>query len=242
MSFKCVVIDDEQYAVDAMAKYIGHLPNFVVHQTYTNPLLALQSIVTEDAIDFIFLDIEMPELSGLELAESLRSKTRFLIFTTSHPKHALTAFNLQASQYLLKPISFAKFAAAVNFLVNSTQSISAIPIPQKTIAQFIKADHKNAFHYINPEDILYIQAAKNYIYIYTDAEHFVTHMGLSHIEAALGMKDFIRISKSYIIAKRAIKKIEGNCVRLKNNESFQIGETYKTDFFNFMKANMVATK
>jgi len=215
MNFKCVVIDDEQYAVDAMAKYIADMPGLTLFKTFTSSLLA----------------------------ESLRSKTRFLIFITSHAKHALTAFDLQVNQYLLKPISFAKFALTINFLLEGLEPTRPVlQQVQKKGLQFIKADQKNSFHYIDPEEILFIQAAKNYVHIYTDKDSFVTHMGLNHIEAALAPNNFIRISKSYIIAKNAIRKIEGNQVRLKNNETFQIGETYKSNFTAFIKENMIRQK
>jgi two-component system LytT family response regulator len=239
MSLKCIVIDDQQYAIDAMARYINDMPNMKVAKTFNKPLDALASITSEDAIDFIFLDIEMPGISGLELAKSLRERTRFLVFTTSHDKHALAAFQLQANQYLLKPISFAKFALTVNSILKNVDlapTTANLPTDQ---FQFIKAEYKNSYHYINPADILYVQAAKNYVIINTDHEQFVTHLGISSIENALAPRDFIRISKSYIIAKRAIRKIEGNSIKLKNSEIFQIGRTYKPTFVSFMKENMI---
>ncbi len=240
MSLKCIVIDDQQYAIDAMVRYIGDMPNMVVSKTFTKPLVALESITPADEIDFIFLDIEMPGISGLELAKSLRAKTRFLVFTTSHDKHALTAFQLQANQYLLKPISFAKFALTVNAILKTAAISNTLTLPaQQNKLQFIKAEYKNSFHYIDPSEILYVQAAKNYVIINTDNEQFVTHVGLNNIENALATKDFIRISKSYIIAKNAIRKIEGNNIKLRNSETLQIGRTYKPTFVNFMKENMI---
>ena len=239
MSLKCIVIDDQQYAVDAMVRYINDMPNMVVSKTFTKPLLALDSISTTDDVDFIFLDIEMPGISGLELAKILREKTRFLVFTTSHDRHALSAFQLQASQYLLKPISFSKFALTINALLQNAANGLVPHHKKKTQFHFVKAEFKNTYHYIDPVEILYIQAAKNYVVITTNQEQFITHVGLSNIENSLPKTDFIRISKSYIIAKSAIKKIEGNMVRLRNTESLQIGRTYKPSFVNFMKENMI---
>ncbi|MDQ7947612.1 MAG: LytTR family DNA-binding domain-containing protein [Pedobacter sp.] len=243
MDFRCVVIDDEQYAVDALARYIADMPNLILSKTFTSALQALQGISAADDLDFIFLDIEMPEISGLELAETLRSKTRFLVFTTSHSKHALAAYNLDVNQYLLKPISFATFALKINALMNSlepSRKLSATVKPKGL--QFIKADQKNSYHYLDLEQIIFVQAAKNYVHIYTDKESFITHMGLNHMETALSVDHFIRISKSFIIAKNAIRKIEGNSVRLKNGETFQIGESYKANFLAFVKENMSPPK
>jgi two-component system LytT family response regulator len=248
MDLKCIIIDDDQYAIDALVKYVNEIPGLTVHQTFLKPLEALISI--DEQVDFIFLDIEMPEISGLELAESLRSKTKFLIFTTSHPSYALKAFDLNASQYLLKPISFSKFALTVNYLLKNNLETQKVEqehkdeqvVPTKKLQlQFIKADQKYTYHYINPDDIVYVAAAKNYVVIHTAKEQFVTHMGLNHIDAALSKDDFIRISKSYLIAKNAIKKIEGSNVKLKNCDiEFQIGSVYRPAFIDFMNASMLA--
>lgn len=246
MDLKCIIIDDDQYAIDALVKYINEMPGLAVHQTFLKPLDALISI--HEQVDFIFLDIEMPEISGLELAETLRSKTKFLIFTTSHPNYALKAFDLHASQYLLKPISFSKFALAVNYLLkNNQENLKAkseikeeVQPIKKDRLQFIKADQKYNYHYIDPNDIVYVAAAKNYVVIHTAKEQFVTHMGLNHIEAALSKDDFIRISKSYLIAKNAIKKIEGSNIKLKNCDiDFQVGGVYRVAFFAFMNSSML---
>lgn len=242
MDFKCVIIDDEQYAVDTLAKYIADMPNLKLIKTFTSSLQALQSVSAADEIDFIFLDIEMPEISGLELAEILRSKTRFLVVTTSHSRHALEAYDLDVNQYLLKPISLAKFAVKVSNLINSIKPAAKPSPTSNKRLQFIKADQKNSFHCIDLQQVIYIQADKNYVHIYTDNECYVTHMGLNHMELTLDAENFIRVSKSYIIAKNAIRKIEGNTIKLKNNKTYQIGETYKANFQAFMKANMAPPK
>jgi two-component system LytT family response regulator len=241
MALKCVVIDDEQYAADALAKYVEEMPNLMLFKTFTNPLVALAGINETDQIDFIFLDIEMPSLSGLELAKDLRNKCKFLVFTTSHSKYALTAFEVQANQYLLKPITFAKFALTINSLLKNNEVILPSAHAQNKHLKFIKADQKNAYHYLNANEIISVQAAKNYVIISTATEKFMTHLGLNHIEAVLSTNEFIRIGKSYIIAKNEIRKIEGNQIKLKNNEVFQVGDTYKPAFLKFVKENMLST-
>lgn len=239
MDLKCIVIDDEQHAVDALVSYIHKILNLEVFTTYTNPLTALTQIRKEDAIDFIFLDIEMPEISGLELAKSLRDKTKFLIFTTGHSSHALSAFDLNANQYLLKPISFAKFAASVDYILKDVSSHQTPNLAIPNTLCFIKADQKNAYHYIDATEIIYVEAAKNYVIIYTAEEQYITHMGLNHVENALKPDDFIRINKSNIIAKSAIKKIEGHTIILKNGKDFQLGSTYKPAFQEFLNRSIL---
>jgi two-component system LytT family response regulator len=248
MDLKCIIIDDDQYAIDALVRYVNEMPGLSVHQTFLKPLEALVAI--HEPVDFIFLDIEMPEISGLELAESLRFKTKFLIFTTSHPSYALKAFDLNANQYLLKPISFSKFALTINYLLKNnldhhkTALETAKPaelIPKKDHLQFIKADQKHTYHYIDPNEIIYVAAAKNYVIIHTEKEQFVTHLGLNHIDEALSKHHFIRIYKSYLIAKRAIKKVEGSNIKLKNCElDFQLGEVYRPAFLAFINSSMMA--
>ena len=245
MDLKCVVIDDEGYAVNALVNYINKMHGLSVYRTFTKPTQALAEISALDDIDIIFLDIEMPEISGLDLSKCLRDKTKFMVFTTSHAKHALTAFGLNANQYLLKPITFANFVLTIDFLLKSISVNSIInESKQNSIKaqigklKFIKADQRNAYHYIDPIEITHIQASKNEVIIYTLKEEFNTNMGLNHMEAALSKEDFIRISKSYIIAKSAIKKIEGNQVKLRNNLVLQIGEVYKSTFSEFVKKDM----
>jgi two-component system LytT family response regulator len=242
MVYKCVIVDDDQFGIDTISRYIDQMPNLSVAKTFTAPLTALIEISHADEIDFIFLDIEMPEISGLDLAKKLRDKTRFLLFTTSHTKHALAAFDLHVSQYLLKPISFPKFALTIDYLLSHEVPARQLAPAQPRRLQFIKADHKNTFHQIDTHDVHYIKAAKNYVVIYTENEYFITNSGLNHLEEALPSADFIRISKSYIVAKNAIKKIEGNLIRLKCGQDLQIGGTYKAIFADFLKKNMVIPK
>jgi two-component system LytT family response regulator len=235
MKLKCIIIDDEQYAIDALVGYISKMPNLEVFATYVNPLAALTNIKKEHQIDFIFLDIEMPEITGIELAKSLRDKTKFLIFTTGHTGYAIDAFDLNASQYLLKPISFAKFATTVDYILKDLM-VSKTTANNKLL--FIKADSKNSYHSIDPKEIIYVEAAKNYAIVFTIKEKYITHMGLNHIEAALNLDDFIRVNKSNIIAKNAIKKIEGNTIILKNAKTMQLGEVYKQTFQTFLNSGL----
>lgn len=242
MSLKCILIDDEQYAVDALVKYIEEIPSLTVYATFTNPIEALSTIKAE--VDFIFLDIEMPGINGLELAKSLRDKARFLIFTTSHTAHAITAFDLKASHYLLKPITFSKFALTIADLLKDVPTHTLVKPILKSKLQFVKTDQKNVYHSIDSEKITFIQAAKNYVIIHTtdENEEHIIHLGLNHIETAIGTTDFIRVNRSYIVAKNAIKKIEGSIITLNNGKSIQLGGVYKPAFNVFINDSILKTK
>ncbi len=236
MNLKCIIIDDEEYAIDALAGYINQINYLNLYAAYTNPVDAINSIRKEDEIDFIFLDIEMPELDGLSLAKLLRNKTKYLIFTTGHPNHAIEAFDLKVDHYLLKPISFAKFALTISEIV-AEASFSTSQIQLK----FIKGDSKSSYHYIDYNNIICIEAARNYVIIHTNqnAEQFITYMGLNHVEQSLDNTEFIRVNKSYIIAKKAIKKVDGNTIKLINEKIISIGITYKTKFNLFLNNNLM---
>src|ERR1700744_3045824 len=110
----CIIIDDEQFSVDSILKYIELLPKLNIVAIYNNPVDALESVSIENDIDLIFMDIDMPFLSGIELAKALRSKTKRLIFTTAHSKYAFDAYEVEADAYLLKPFSFGKFSTTIN--------------------------------------------------------------------------------------------------------------------------------
>ena len=240
MSFKCVIIDDEQYAIDALVSYIAQMSNLSLVASFTNPVEALQQINTIPEIDFIFLDIEMPHLSGLELATSLRDKTQFLVFTTGHTDYAIKAYDLQANHYLLKPITFSKFALTINEILQKSQSTGQLATLGQPKLQFIKGDQKNAYHCIDSDMISYISAVKNYAMIHTkDNEQFLTHLGLTQIAGMLDPIYFIRVNKSYIVAKAAIKKVEGNTIRLKNDKEVPLGAVHKAAFHAFLNEHML---
>lgn len=123
----CVIIDDERFAVHAIEKYIELLPKINVVASYTNSQLALEKITADDEVDMLFMDIDMPMLSGIDLAKAVRAKTKKLIFTTAHSKYAFDAFEVEADAFLLKPFTFSKFAITVNrlFPSDSLTSVSA---------------------------------------------------------------------------------------------------------------------
>ncbi len=241
MNLKCVVIDDEQHAIEVLTDHIAEMPGLTVFKTFTSPVQALMEITEEDEIDLLFMDIDMPGINGIELARSIREKAKYLIFTTAHPDYALQAFDVQSDQYLLKPISFSKFALGIDRILKkeANQVKNAQKEAEQSAAIYIKGDHKYAFSNIAIEEILYIKALQNYIQIITKTESHTTYLTLKEIEKALQNHPFIRVNKSNIIAKSAIKKVDGNIIRLTNNEMIQIGEGYKEAFFAYVQSSLL---
>lgn len=241
MDLKCVVVDDEHHAIEVLSDHVDEMPGLALLKTFDSPIQALAGISEEDNIDILFLDIDMPGISGLELAKAVREKIRYLIFTTAHPDYALEAFDLQTDNYLLKPISFSKFALAIDKILKkeSTYAKGSESEEIKISEIFIKGDHKHAFSNVALDSILYIKALTNYIQIFTKTETHTTYLTLKEMEKALENHPFIRVNKSNIVAKSAIRKVDGNMVRLANNEMLQIGELYKDSFFEYVQKSLL---
>ncbi|QPH38538.1 LytR/AlgR family response regulator transcription factor [Pedobacter endophyticus] len=241
MNLKCIVIDDEQHAIEVLTDHIAEMQGLTVFKTFTSPVQALREISVDDEIDLLFMDIDMPGINGIELAKTIREKTKYLIFTTAHPDYALQAFDVQSDQYLLKPISFAKFALGIDRILKkeSTTAKASPKEVEQVAALYIKGDHKYAFSNIAIDEILYIKALQNYIQIITKSETHTTYLTLKEIEKALENNAFIRVNKSNIVAKSAIKKVDGNIIRLVNNEMIQIGEGYKDAFFAYVQSSLL---
>jgi DNA-binding LytR/AlgR family response regulator len=242
---KCVIIDDEQHAIDLLTDYISELPSLSLFKTFRNPILALDEIAREDDIDITFLDINMPGMSGLELAKSLRNKSKKLVFTTAHAQYALDAFEVRADYYLLKPIRLNKFVSLISEIVD-TLSVSIksgdVPVNDKTNFFFIRGDEKGKLIRINTEDIIMVEGLKNYIIIYTKNERFTIYLTMTEVEKALEADGrFMRVHKSFIIKMDEIRKILGNTIFLKNEREVILGISYKERFNAYLKDNTLTT-
>ena len=235
---KCVIIDDEQHAIDLLTDYISELPSLSLYKTYTNPIFALDDIKADDDLDIIWLDIDMPGISGLEVAKSLRHKTKKLIFTTAHTQYAVEAFEVKADNYLLKPIKLSRFVSLVSEL---TETLSQ-PEVAKSNFFFIKGDEKGKLIRLDMDSIIMIEGLKNYIVIYTKTERFTTYLTMLEAEMAL-LNDgkFMRIHKSFIVNSEEIKKVNGSTVYLTNDIEIMLGTSYKERFYDYLNDNTIKT-
>ena len=235
---KCVIIDDEEHAIELLKDYISELPSLSLYKTYNNPILALDDIKADDDIDIIWLDIDMPGISGLELAKSLRHKTKKLIFTTAHTQYAVEAFEVKADNYLLKPIKLSRFVSLVSELTETL----AQPEVVKSNFFFIKGDEKGKLIRLDMDSIIMIEGLKNYIVIYTKTERFTTYLTMLEAEMAL-LNDgkFMRIHKSFIVNSEEIKKVNGSTVYLTNDIEIVLGTSYKERFYDYLNDNTIKT-
>lgn len=228
------------HAVELLEEYIESMPNMEVFKAYTNPLDALAEISAEDEIDFVFLDIDMPRITGLELAEALRNKTKYLVFTTGHSKFAINAFEVNADQFMLKPISMSKFALVVNELLkNRALKQELVPISEsKTDDFFINTDQKNKLIRINPSEIIAIEGMDNYVKIHTISGPITAYFTMKELEEKLKGDDaFFRVQKSYIVAKYYIKHVDGHMIHCTNGLVIPIGVVYKSAFIEYLSQN-----
>lgn len=230
---RCLIIDDEPLALKVIESYIEQIEGIEVVATCSNPLEVI-SILNKQAVDLVFLDIEMPNLMGIDLVKTIENMPQF-IFTTAYPQYALDGFNLNAIDYLVKPIPFHRFLKAIskvrekyqsenNFTVNT--SSAGVSEKHQNDFIFVKSEYENIK--INTEDILYIQGLKDYIKIYTKGSKkaILTLMSFKNILEKLPNKDFLRVHKSYIINIQQIKALQKTKV-IVGDIQIPIGETFK---------------
>jgi DNA-binding LytR/AlgR family response regulator len=227
-------VDDEPPAIRILQKFAEQLPGLECVATTTSALEALQLIEIHKP-DIIFLDIQMRDLTGIQLSALIKDKVG-IIFTTAYPQFAVEGFELNAIDYLLKPIAFSRFISAVEKArtqIHPTGGKQNNPTAEENYF-FIKTDGKNKFKRVAVADIFYIESIKNYIVIHTHDEQIVTYNTLKYFEEKLPDNLFVKIHKSFVIALNKIEKTDNNEVWLLQ-KNLPLGDTYKIDFF--MKVN-----
>ncbi len=236
---KCLVTDDEPLAMDVLENYIRQLDSLELVGRCNNALDAL-TFLQKNKVDLLFLDIQMPKLTGIDFLKTLRHPPK-VIFTTAYRDYALEGFELNVLDYLLKPISFERFIVAVNKYhsytpVNNLPQVITPPTVLSTEEPFIylKADKKMVKVFL--KDILYIESLKDYVKVKTAEKDIVTYQKISYLEEKLPDEKFIRIHRSYIIAVDKIKSFNTSFIDI-GNEEIPIGRLYKTEV---MKALGVA--
>lgn len=228
--YNCYVIDDEKHAIETLTGYINRLPGLHLLGANTNPLEAINDINNGTSPDIVFLDVDMPELSGMDVADMLSPKSA-IVFTTAFPNYAVEAFEKNGSDFILKPISFDRFAKSVNKVQNK---IKVQRQSEQTIQDeyfFINPGIKGKMIQLNFSDILYIEGLKNYVIIYTADDKFITYLSMREVEKSIPESKFIRIHKSFIVNIEKIKEIDGNNVVLSPTLELPLGISFKDGFF-----------
>ena len=222
--YKCIIIEDEPLAQNILKKYIADHPSLELVAICPDALEA-QSILTQQNIHLIFLDINLPKLSGINFIKTLIHPP-LVIFTTAYPEFAVEGFELNAIDYLLKPFSFERFIKAVNKEIEKLNASLQNNIATRTTFIFLKADKKN--HKIDLESIQYIEAIGDYMKVVTDSVQLIINETMKKMQEELPAHLFIRVHKSFIISRNRIKYIEGNYVQIEDKR-IPIGATYKNE-------------
>lgn len=222
---KCIVVDDEPLAVSLLGSYVDKIPFFELVFSTENPILALEYIQKNDA-DLIFLDIQMPELSGINFMKIVGDKLKYIL-TTAYSEYGLEGYEHNVIDYLLKPISFDRFQKsalkAQERFPNETSQNSYF---------FIKSSGQQ--HKINFDEILYVESIKDYVSIKTENQEYIVLDTLKSLENQLP-ENFARVHKSFILNLDKIEKIDVRNVFLNSGKEIPIGETYKSEFFQKLK-------
>jgi two-component system, LytTR family, response regulator len=230
---RCIVVDDEPLAVDLLADYIGKVPGLQVVLKTTHVLDALQS-VQEGKADLLFLDVQMPELTGMQFMKIMRNACP-VILTTAYSEYALESYEFDVVDYLLKPVTFERFMVAVEKARRRLEqsAINSVRHPEAPEHIFIKTEYR--IQKIDLVDIFYIEALRDYIAIHTPAGKILSLESLRNMEEILPA-NFIRIHKSYIINKNKIEFLERGKVVI-NRQYLPVGETYREKFMEQIKMN-----
>ncbi|WP_299223258.1 LytTR family DNA-binding domain-containing protein [uncultured Psychroserpens sp.] len=224
---KCIIVDDEPAAIRLLERFVADVPFLKLQKTFTKPLEALAYLESE-TIDLVFLDIQMPQITGIQLSKILKPETQ-IIFTTAYSEFALDSYDVAALDYLLKPIAFERFYKAV-MKTQSNSFKSSKKQDDKEHYIFIKTDGKHNFNRVFVEDILFIEGLKNYVSVQLQDEQIITYSTLKHLASRLPKSQFIQIHKSYIVALTHINKIENDTVWI-DQKQLPIGNTYRKQFF-----------
>jgi DNA-binding LytR/AlgR family response regulator len=229
MKIKCVLIDDEPLAIKVLQNYFANFTDFEVVATFNNSLEALD-FINSTPVDAVFLDINMPMMTGFELISLIENKTKVII-TTAFREFAAESYDLDVLDYLVKPIPLPRFIKCINKITTEFNLKNNIKVETSKGDShiFIKVDKK--MMKINIEEILFVEGMKEYIKVVTADKTYITHKSLTSLSEELPSDRFLRIHKSYVIALNKVKSIEGNRIQIQSY-TIPIGRNYSKEVKN----------
>lgn len=243
--YKCIIIDDEERSINNLVNYIEQYPGLEIIKQFSQPLNALEEISRMEKVDLIFMDVDMPTLTGIELAKMVRHKTDKLIFATAHSKYAFDAYELRAEAYLLKPFSFAKFAEEVNRVLSQKialhqsedKNTDYILVKQKDGGNIVKIEFK---------DIVVFESFSNYIKIFTSwsKDPIIAYLTLKDILNLIDERNinyFQQVHRAFIISLKHFKSLGGNMIYMNTGKGLQIGGHYRDSVRSLVEKDLVTT-
>ncbi|QHL86350.1 response regulator [Nibribacter ruber] len=227
-TYRTIVIDDDDLSRLILERHIQATPSLELVKSFNSSKEGLVWLLKNDGVDLLFLDVEMPEMSGLELLRTLPKKPHTILIT-SHKDFAVQAFELQVSDYLLKPVDFARFTQAVNNTVQKLEASSgAVLAAVQPDELFVKVDNK--IIKVNLQNIAFIEARGDYVVINTDTKKHIVYTTMSAIDQKLPQDQFMRIHRSFIINLKRIELIEDDSVFMQD-KYIPIGGSYQSKFY-----------
>lgn len=242
MPLTCIIVDDEPLAVKLMESFVAKTPDLELLGSYTDSVEAINAI-KEQRPNLLFLDIQMPDLNGMELAHMIPTETR-VIFTTAFKEYAFESYEVSALDFLLKPIRYNKFMVAVEkakewFVKSESPVTTPSPNTQTPTSIFVRVDGE--LRNITISDIIYVNGMKDYVMFYLDGEAkpLITHLTMKAVEEMLPPEKFLRVHRSYIIAVDKIRKVDRNdCIYI-GNEIIHVPDGYQDAFHKFLETRTI---
>jgi len=238
---RCVVIDDEPPALAILADYLGQVPFLTLAGTTTDPIEGL-TWVQQGRADLVFLDIQMPRLTGLQFLKLAGHKAR-VVLTTAYPEYALEGYENDVVDYLLKPIAFERFLKAAHkalALLGAPALPAAVPSPAPAVALpasdylFVKGETKNKYLRIRYADILYVEGLNNYVLLHLPGERIATYQTLRELAELLPQPPFIRVHKSYIVSLDHVRLLDGNTLYVQD-KLLPVSDTYREALYRVVR-------
>lgn len=237
MKLKCIIVEDEPLARNLLAEYIRKVPSLELIEACANPLHALE-VLRKHSIDLMFLDIQMPEITGITLLKTLQNKP-LVILTTAYSEYALESYDLDVVDYLLKPITFDRFLKAVDKASQRTAHLHGMEAqPPGVGSPFVFVKDGTKLVKINYDDILFVEGLKDYVTIVTKTQKIVSLQRLKSLETQLPSDRFIRIHHSFIIALSAVDTIHKGEVQI-GSHFIPISESYRKAFRDIVERNQM---
>ncbi|MAE09034.1 MAG: DNA-binding response regulator [Bacteroidetes bacterium] len=232
MEIRCLIVDDEELALNVLEKYISSVPTLRLVGRCDNAIEAI-SFLHSHTVDLLFLDLNMPELSGLDMLKTLQNPPK-IILTTAYSEYALESYEYGVVDYLLKPIKIERFIKAVNKVVELFGEHRGSVDNEEIISKPILIKEDQTTFVVPQADILYVEAYGNYLKIHTQEKTYLTRLTMQQMFSELSDTIFSRIHKSYIVNKQKVSRMMGNVVFISKIE-LPIGTTYKKDFMKAME-------
>lgn len=232
MILRCAIVDDEPLALDLLESYVNKTPFLKLEGKYSSAVQAMKDVI-EKEVDLLFLDIQMPELNGLEFSKLVSRHTR-IVFTTAFDQYAIDGYKVDALDYLLKPISYAEFLNAANKALNWFKRVPAGGKEDGLESIFVKSDYK--LIQIDLKEILYVEGLKDYIKIYMEdaPRPVLSLMSMKAMEELLPPSRFIRVHRSFIVQKDKIRVIDRGRIVF-DKVYIPVSDSYKQVFHSFLE-------